>query len=114
MKSTTGRYVTTTVAGEKVRAFIPHPLPPRNPPLQMDAQTAEALAAATASLERLALAAEIVPSGSWLVYAFASNPTAAKAIGALVNAGILVETTGRRRDRLFSYAAYLELLRERM
>jgi hypothetical protein len=30
---------------------------------------------------------------------------------ALVDAGILIETTGRRRDRTFSYAAYLDRLR---
>ena len=41
-----------------------------------------------------------------------TKPTAGKAINALVDAGILVETTGRRRDRVFSYAAYLDLLRE--
>ncbi len=70
MQRTTGRYVTTTVAGEEVRAFIPFPLPPRNPPLQVDAPMAEALAAATASLERLALAGAMVPSGGWLVNAF--------------------------------------------
>jgi Fic family protein len=41
-----------------------------------------------------------------------TKPTVNKAITALVNAGILVETTGRRRDRLFGYKAYLDLLRE--
>ncbi len=40
-----------------------------------------------------------------------TKPTATKAVGALVEAGILVETTGRRRDRTFSYAAYLGRLR---
>jgi Fic family protein len=66
----TGKYVTTTVAGEEVRAFIPHPLPPKNPPLQVDAPMVEALGAARASLARLAVAGEMVPSVSWLVYAF--------------------------------------------
>jgi Fic family protein len=40
-----------------------------------------------------------------------TKPTANKAVSALVDAGVLVETTGRRRDRTFSYAAYLERLR---
>ena len=40
-----------------------------------------------------------------------TKPTAAKAVGALVDAAVLVETTGRRRDRTFSYAAYLDQLR---
>jgi len=40
-----------------------------------------------------------------------TKPTANKAVSALVDAGVLVETTGRRRDRTFGYAAYLDRLR---
>ena len=40
-----------------------------------------------------------------------TKPTATKAVSRLVEAGILVETTGRRRDRSYSYEAYLRLLR---
>jgi Fic family protein len=40
-----------------------------------------------------------------------TKPTAAKAIGVLEQLGILRETTGRRRDRTFSYAGYLHRLR---
>jgi Fic family protein len=40
-----------------------------------------------------------------------TKPTAIKAISGLVNKGILVETTGRRRDRTYSFEAYLNLLR---
>lgn len=40
-----------------------------------------------------------------------SKPTAIRAIEALMSAGILTETTGRRRDRSFAYAAYVDLLR---
>ena len=40
-----------------------------------------------------------------------TKPTANKAVTALVDASVLVETTGRRRDRHFSYEAYLEVLR---
>ncbi len=40
-----------------------------------------------------------------------TKPTAAKAIEVLVDAGVLRETTGRRRDRSFAYHRYLELLR---
>lgn len=70
MKRTTGRYEKTTVAGEEVRAFIPHPLPPARPALQMDPQMAESLRGAEAALTRLAVAGEMVPSIDWLVYAF--------------------------------------------
>lgn len=41
----------------------------------------------------------------------ASKPTASRAIAVLVEAGILVEATGRRRDRLFAYQTYLDRLR---
>ena len=40
-----------------------------------------------------------------------TRPTATKAVTALVKSGVLVETTGRKRDRAFHYAAYLEQLR---
>jgi Fic family protein len=43
-----------------------------------------------------------------------TKPTATKAVSGLVDAGILVETTGRRRDRSFSYEAYLNILRAGM
>jgi Fic family protein len=40
----------------------------------------------------------------------ASKPTAAKAIEALVAGGVLRETTGRRRDRVYAYQRYLDAL----
>ncbi len=40
-----------------------------------------------------------------------TKPTATKAVGVLEQLGVLQETTGRRRDRTFSYAAYLDRLR---
>ena len=40
-----------------------------------------------------------------------SKPTATRAVEALISAGILVETTGRKRDRRFAYRAYIERLR---
>ncbi|MBZ0273103.1 Fic family protein [bacterium] len=40
-----------------------------------------------------------------------TRPTATKAIAALVDAGILRETSGRKRDRIFAYKAYLDRLR---
>ena len=50
-------------------------------------------------------------STSWVVETFGSTkPTAGRAIGALERAGVLVETTGRKRDRVYTYATYLELL----
>jgi Fic family protein len=40
-----------------------------------------------------------------------SKPTATRAIETLAAAGILVETTGRKRDRSFAYQAYVDRLR---
>jgi Fic family protein len=41
-----------------------------------------------------------------------TKPTAIKAVGSLVDAGVLAETTGRKRDRLFGYGAYMDRLRD--
>lgn len=40
-----------------------------------------------------------------------TKPTATRGIETLIEAAILAETTGRKRDRSFAYRAYLELLR---
>jgi hypothetical protein len=52
-----------------------------------------------------------VTVGSALKLLETSKPTATRAIDALVNAHVLVETTGRKRDRWYSYRGYLDLLR---
>ena len=41
-----------------------------------------------------------------------TKPTAAKAMDALVQAGILQEITGKRRDRVYAYRSYLTTLSE--
>ena len=40
-----------------------------------------------------------------------SKPTAGRAVDALVEAGVLVEMTGKKRDRLWAYQGYLDQLR---
>ncbi len=48
----------------------------------------------------------------WLVEALSTTkPTAGRAIEALETAGVLVETTGKKRDRVYAYQAYLDRLR---
>lgn len=69
-KRATGRYERTTVGGEEVAAFLPHGLPPADPPIVVDAALAERLRAAEQALVRLELAAEMVPSLDWFIYAF--------------------------------------------
>lgn len=70
MPRTTGTYHTTTVAGESVRAFVPFPLPPADPPLEVAGALAELHAAALVSLSRLAVAATLVPNTDWFLYGF--------------------------------------------
>jgi len=50
--------------------FVPHPLPPRAPTLEMDAKRAALVARAQQALARLEVAGEMVPSLDWFIYAF--------------------------------------------
>lgn len=70
MKRQTGTYERSTVAGEEVRAFIPLPLPPGEPPLDLEGELAALLAHAGEQLRLLDLAGELVPSVECFVYAF--------------------------------------------
>ncbi len=67
MMRTTGSYVTTTTLGEAVRAFVPHALPPADPPLAAERYTA-ANHRAEMALTRLSGMAGLVPSVDWLLY----------------------------------------------
>lgn len=69
-KRITGKYERTSVGGEEVAAFIPHPLPPGEPPIIIDSALAERVRAAEQALVRLELAGEMVPSLNWFIYAF--------------------------------------------
>jgi Fic family protein len=66
----TGTYRTTVFGNEKVRAFIPHPLPPKNPPLKVEGELVELHVEALAALGRLAVAGAMVPSPDWFLYGF--------------------------------------------
>ena len=70
MARTTGTYETTSVAGETVQAFVPHPLPPKRPVLRPEGALAEALHDAGTALAGLEAAGRMVPSLDWYVYAF--------------------------------------------
>lgn len=66
----TGHYHVTAIAGERVSAFMPAPLPPAGPPLALAGRLDDRLRQAQAALSRLELAAEVVPSLAWFIYAF--------------------------------------------
>src|SRR5271154_3334093 len=66
----TGQTLKRTVAGAEIATFVPYPLPPRNPVLNVDGELAAPLRAAEHALARLELAGEMVPSVDWFIYAF--------------------------------------------
>lgn len=67
MTRTTGTYVTTSVVGESVQAFVPNPLPPANPVLSPE-DYADLNRAAELALARLSGVAGLAPSVDWLLY----------------------------------------------
>lgn len=68
-KRKTGEFERSTVTGEEVVAFIPEPLPPQNPPLDL-VDLAPLLTRAEEQLRLLDLAGDLVPSIEWFIYAF--------------------------------------------
>ena len=69
MPRQTGTFRITKAHGEQVRAFIPAPLPPAAPPLDLSV-LADALRAAEDAVARLAMAGSIVPDTEWFLYGF--------------------------------------------
>jgi Fic family protein len=67
MARTVGIYVKATTAGEAVKAFVPHALPPARPVLSPEAYE-DANRQAELALARLAGVAGLVPSVDWLLY----------------------------------------------
>jgi len=65
----TGRYVPASVAGESFEAFVPEPLPPELAAKDLTTLD-EPLRKAEATLARLDLAGEMIPSLDWFLYAF--------------------------------------------
>jgi Fic family protein len=66
----TGRYQRIEINDEEVVAFVPHPLPPTDPPLVIEGRLEERLRRAEQALAQLDLAGEMVPSLDWFIYAF--------------------------------------------
>ena len=70
MPRTTGTYAVSRYDTEEVRAFVPLPLPPVDPPLVLDEPTGRLLLDAQNALARLDVASHLVPILSWFIYAF--------------------------------------------
>jgi len=65
----TGRYEVKSIGGEKIRAFIPHPLPPE-PPLEMTSRRRKLLEQATLALGRLDSITLLLPDPNLFLYAY--------------------------------------------
>ncbi|MCK4874176.1 MAG: Fic family protein [Phycisphaerales bacterium] len=70
MPRVTGTYRPITIDGAGVRAFLPHPLPPADPPLSLDGPLRDLHAEALAALGRLRIAGSMVPDPDWSLYGF--------------------------------------------
>lgn len=64
-----GTYAVTVAGGETVRAFLPHPLPPR-PPLAFDGRLQQGLEAAVLALGRLDGVSTLLPDKSLFLYSY--------------------------------------------
>jgi len=68
-RGSTGRYETTSVVGETIRAFIPNPLPPE-PALELSDQRQRLLERATVALGRLDSVTLLLPDPNIFLYAY--------------------------------------------
>lgn len=69
----TGYFERSFTGGEEVACYLPHPLPPTDPPLLLEGALAGRLVSAEQALARLEIAGEMVPSLDWFIYAFVSK-----------------------------------------
>jgi Fic family protein len=70
MARKTGFFERSTVAGDAVSAFIPAPLPPSEPLLDLGGALGPLVARASERLRLLEFAGDLVPSVAWFVCAF--------------------------------------------
>ncbi len=65
----TGRYETTVAGGERARAFVPTPLPPK-PRLRLDGPLSRRLESATLALGRLDSVSALLPDEALFIYSY--------------------------------------------
>ncbi len=65
----TGTYISNTLSGEEVKAFVPYPLPP-DPPISMTEELTKLLEVTSQNCRLLNLAAQMVPDRDWFIYGF--------------------------------------------
>jgi len=124
-----GYFITSTTIGEKVKAFVPNPLPPE-PPLDTGMQavhtTKQLVAIYTDDRNCINNLGRTAGSVNKVHQAFWEKPIITSALlvekteltAATVNncldilqkLGIAQELTGQKRNRLFSYTRYVEIM----
>ncbi len=70
MQRQTGNYRVFRTSDEEVRAFVPEPLPPAEPPLIVNQPLEILVAEAGSAIDRLSVASSMVPSVGWFLYGF--------------------------------------------
>jgi Fic family protein len=70
MARRTGTYRTTKFGDEAVNAFVPDPLPPGGPALEIAGPLKQAVVDAEAAIGKLSVAARMIPSADWFLYGF--------------------------------------------
>ena len=65
----TGRYESTSAGGERVRSFVPLPLPPK-PVIGLDGSLQQELETATLALGRLDAVSTLLPDETLFLYAY--------------------------------------------
>lgn len=114
----TGRWVTTTTTGEKVKAFVPDALPLEVEYGALGTQLSradQALGRPSLTVLRVHKYLEGVPVAFIAKTAKAVDlavPTVARAFKHLMVLGIVEESTGRMRGQKFVYRRYVALLSE--
>jgi len=121
---TTGTYERTTTAGEAVDAFVPHPLPVSGPPISITGQLQHRIQAVEQALQRLELAAALVPSLDRFLYAASPSYSRHRSVstsfsllwrsvcmrGTSYRRSLGQASTRRQRGRSLAYHVYLETL----
>ncbi len=68
-RGSTGRYEITSVGGEQIRSFVPHPLPP-SPPLEISSKRQRLLEQASLAIGRLDAISLLLPDPNVFLYAY--------------------------------------------
>ena len=115
-RGTIGKYEQTVTGGERVRAFVPTPLPRLSALFQADRtaiqqrcgrRAGSALRVYTALTAQPMLSLPAASARTGLAFR-----TTATAMERLAEQGIAREITGKRRGRLFVHDRYLDILNE--